>query len=245
MPDSTLALYRPADREPGHRPFVIHPNSENTSMSFNFFENTAQLDEHLVSFDKVPLAADKVNVVKRIKKKWDDVMSDLNGLATIKLVKPDFDAVADALIKSGTHAVIFDLVLTKTEFRLDVIAGNVTWKAGSVKVPSDLEDYRNFLALLSGWSNADRNIVPDADFKKFNNSNPKRPPKPTYKDFDEMAKKSKSDVDAFRAWAKGNSTAKKAFEAIDKTAKAKPTDPARVAALKAINVSLQDYYKTF
>jgi hypothetical protein len=214
-------------------------------MSFTFFENSAQLDDYTVSFDKVPLAADKANVVKRIKKNWDGVMSDLNGLADIKLTKPDFDAVADALIKSGTHAVMFDMVLTKSEFRLDVIAGSVTWKAGSVKVPSDLEAYRNFLGLLNGWSTAARNIVPDADFKKFNDANPKKPAKPTYKDFDEMAKKSKTDVDAFRAWSKGNGNAKKAFEAIDKTAKAKPNDPARLAALKAINVSLQDYYKTF
>jgi len=214
-------------------------------MSFTFFENTADFDDHLVSFDKVPQAADKENVVRRIKKNWDGVMSDLNGLAGIKLVKPDFDGVADALIKSGTHAVIFELVLTKAEFRLDVIAGNATWKAGSVKVPSELEDYRDFLSLLNGWSTADHNIVPDADFKKFNASNPKKPAKPTFKDFDEMAKKSKADVDAFRAWAKGNSNGKKAFDAIDKTAKAKPADPARVAALKAINASLQDYYKTF
>jgi hypothetical protein len=214
-------------------------------MSFTYFENSAQLDEHLVSFDKVPSAADKDNVVKRIKKAWDGVMSDLNGLGGIRLVKPDFDAVADALIKSGTHAVMFEMVLTKSEFRLDVIAGNVTWKAGSAKVPSELEDYRNFLSLLNGWSTADRNIVPDADFKKFNASNPKKPAKPAYKDFEEMAKKSKADVDAFRAWAKGNGNGKKAFDAIDKTAKAKPTDPARVAALKAINASLQDYYKTF
>jgi hypothetical protein len=214
-------------------------------MSFTYFENSAQLDEHLVSFDKVPTAADKDNVVKRVKKGWDGVMSDLNGLGGIRLVKPDFDAVADALIKSGTHAVMFEMVLTKSEFRLDVIAGNVTWKAGSAKVPSELEDYRNFLSLLNGWSTADRNIVPDADFKKFNASNPKKPAKPAYKDFDEMAKKSKADVDAFRAWAKGNGNGKKAFDAIDKTAKAKPTDPARVAALKAINASLQDYYKTF
>ena len=214
-------------------------------MGFTYFENTASLDEHVVSFDKVPQQADKDNVVKRIKKKWDGVMSDLNGLGGIKLSKPDFDAVADALIKSGTHAVIFDMVLTKSEFRLDVIVDKTTWKAGSVKVPTDLEDYRNFLMLLNGWSTADRNIVPDADFKKFNDSNPKKPPKPTYKDFDEMAKKSKTDVDAFRAWAKGNSNAKKAFEAIDKTAKAKPTDPARVEAMKLINAALQDYYKTF
>lgn len=52
-----------------------------------------------------------------------------------------------------------------------------------------------------------------------------------------MVKKSKSDLDAFRDWAKTNSNAKKAFSEIDETAKAKPNDPARVAALKAINAS--------
>ena len=171
--------------------------------------------------------------------------SDLDGLAGLKLVKPDFDSLADALIKSRTHAVMFELVLTKTEFRLDVQISNVTVRAGKVSVPSHLEEYRNFLGLLNGWSSPGRDIVPDADFKKFNASNPKKPAKPSYKDFDEMAKKSKADVDAFRTWAKGNSNAKKAFDALDKTAKAKPTDPARAAALKAINDSLKDYYKTF
>jgi hypothetical protein len=215
------------------------------SMSFTPYENTAEFDDHLVSFDKVPTAADKENVLRRIKKSWDGVMSDLNGLGGIKLVKPDFDTVADALIKSGTHAVIYDLVLTKAEFRLDIIVDKTTFKAGSVKVPTELEEYRSFLGTLNGWSSTDHNIVPDGDFKKFNDANPKKPPKPPYKTFEEMASKSKTDVDAFRAWAKTNANAKKAFEAVDKTAKLKPADPARAAALKAINASLQDYYKTF
>lgn len=215
-------------------------------MSFSYFENTAEMDAWLVSFDKVPQVADKPNVLKRIAKGWDGVKADLDGLGGLKLVKPDVDAVADGLIKSGTHAVIFDLVLTKVEFKLNVEAGNVTFKAGSVRVPTDLEDYRNFLATLNGWSSSEKNIVPDADFKKFNDQNPHKPAKPTeYKDFDEMVKKSKSDLDAFRAWSKNNSNAKKAFADIDKTAKAKPNDPARAAALKAINASLKDYYKSF
>lgn len=214
-------------------------------MGFNAFENTALLDEYGVSFDKPPQAADKVNVVKRISKKWDGVVGDLNGLGGIKLTKPDFNAVADDLIKSGKHAVMFEVVLTKSEFRLDVIAGDTTRKAGSVKVPTELEEYRSFLGLLNGWSSPDKNLVPDADFKKWNDSNPKKPAKPSYKDFDEMAKKSKADVDAFREWAKNNSKAKEAFKAIDATAKAKATDPARQKAMTAINASLQDYYKTF
>ena len=212
-------------------------------MGIGYLENSAQLDDWLVSFDKVPQAADKDAVVRRVKKNWEGVKSDAEGLAGLKLQKPDFDAVADALIKSGTHAVIFDLVLTKTEFRLDIVVGNVTFKAGRVGLPSELEDYRNFLSLLNGWSNSTRNIVSDDDLKNFNAKNPKKPTE--YKDFDEMVKKSKSDLEAFRTWAKNNSNAKKAFADIDKTAKAKANDPARVAALKAINASLKDYYKAF
>jgi hypothetical protein len=221
------------------------PNPENTSMSITYFENTVMVDDWTVSFDKVPTDADKPNAVKRISKKWDDVKADVDGLSGLKVVKPDFDTLADALIQGNSHAVMFELVLTKAEFRLDVEAGKITVKAGKVSVPSDLEDYRTFLGNLNGWSNNDHNIVPDSDFKKFNDNNPKKPAKPTYKDFDEMVKKSKTDVDAFRAWAKTNGNAKKAFDAIDKTAKAKATDPARVAALKAINASMQDWYKTF
>jgi hypothetical protein len=212
-------------------------------MSFTYFENTVLPDDWTVSFDRVP--TDKPTVVKRIEKGWDSVKSVLDGLAGLKLTKPNIDSLADTLISSQTHAVMFELVLTKAEFRLDVEVGNVTMKAGKINVPSDLEAYRTFLASLNGWSAGDHNIVPDADFKKFNTSNPKAPTKPPYKDFEEMAKKSKTDVDAFRDWAKSNPKAKKAFEAVDKTAKSKPTDPVRVAALKAINESLQDYYKTF
>ena len=37
----------------------------------------------------------------------------------------------------------------------------------------------------------------------------------------------------------------KALADIDKTAKLKPTDPARAKALKAINESLKNYYDSF
>ena len=212
-------------------------------MPFSYYENTAELDDWLVSFDKVPQAADKENVVRRVKKNWEGVKSDLEGLNGLKLQRPDFEAVADALIKSGTHAVIFNMVLNKTEFRLDVEVGNLTIKAGSVRLPSDLEEYRTFLGTLNGWSTGTRNIVPDADFKNFNAKNPKKPTE--YKDYDEMVKKSKTDEAAFRKWGQTNAGAKKAFAEIDKTAKAKSNDPARVAAMKAINASLRDYYKSF
>ncbi len=214
-------------------------------MAFDYFENQVLLDDRTVKYAYPAKAADKPNEVKRLKKSWEGVMSDLNGLGGISLSKPDFEMVADAVIKSGTGAVHYELTLNKSEFRLDVLADKLSLKAGSVKLPSDLEAYRSFLGLLNGWSNPSRDIVPDADFKKFNTNNPKKPEKPKVKDFDELVKKSKADLEAFRSWAKGDSSAKKALEAIDKTAKAKPTDPARVAALKAINLALQAYLKTF
>jgi hypothetical protein len=214
-------------------------------MAFDFFENQVLLDEHTVKYTYPAKASDKTNEVKRLKKSWEGVMSDLNGLGGISLSKPDFEMVADTVIKSGTGAVHYELTLNKSEFRLDVLADKLSLKAGSVKLPSDLEEYRSFLGLLNGWSDASRDIVPDADFKKFNTNNPKKPEKPKVKDFDELVKKGKADLEAFRSWAKGDSSAKKALEAIDKTAKAKPTDPARVAALKAINLALQAYLKTF
>lgn len=215
-------------------------------MAFTFYENTALIDDRLISFDKAPEEGDRTNGVRRISKGWEAVKSDLDGLGGIKLQKPDAEDLFSHLVKSKTHAVIFELVLTKSEFRLDVQVGNATFKQGSVRVPTELEEYRNFLGLLNGWSTGEHNIVPDADFKKWNADNPKAPAKPPpYKDYDEMLKKSKSDADAFRAWAKTNSKAGKAFADVDRTAKAKPTDPARAAAVKAINESLKDYYKSF
>lgn len=215
-------------------------------MAFSAYENSVLLDDHTVSFDKVPAEADRVNGVRRIAKGWDGVRSDLDGLAGIKLQKPDFDALFSQLVKSKTHAVMFDLVLTKSELRLDVVVGNASFRQGSVRAPSDLEEYRNFLALLNGWSTSGRDIVPDAEFKKWNADNPKGPAKPPqYKDYDEMLKKSRSDAEAFRNWARKNGKASKAFADYDKTAKSKPTDPARAAAVKAVNESLKDYYKSF
>jgi hypothetical protein len=219
---------------------------EETGMGFNAYENRVLLDDHTASFDKVPEEADRVNGVRRIAKRWDALKSDLDGLAGLKLQKPDFEDLFGHLVKSKSHAVMFELVLTKSELRLDVVVGNASFKQGSVRVPSDQEDYRNFLSLLNGWSTSGRDIVPDADFKKWSADNPKGPAKPPpYKDYDEMLKKSKSDAAAFREWAKKNGKAGKAFADYDKTAKATPTDPARAAAVKAVNESLKDYYKSF
>ena len=66
-----------------------------------------------------------------------------------------------------------------------------------------------------------------------------------HKNYAEMAKKSKDDVSAFRAWAKKNSKAAKAFADLDKSAKLKADDPVRATALKAIDAALKDYYASF
>lgn len=213
-------------------------------MSFTGIENSVTVDDWLISFDKVPTDSDddKANAERRIKKDWAAVKSDLDGLGGLKLSNPNFDTLVETLVASKQHAIIFELVLTKTEFRLDVEIGNTTVTEGKVKVPSDLEDYRNFLASLNGWSNNGRNIVPDSDFKKFNEKNPK---KPTWKDFEAMVKGSKSDTDTFKTWAKTNAKAKKALDEYDKTAKLKSNDKARVAAVKAIDASYDDWLKTF
>ena len=43
-------------------------------MGFSAYENRATIDDHLVSFDKVPVEADRVNGVRRITKGWEGVI---------------------------------------------------------------------------------------------------------------------------------------------------------------------------
>ena len=219
-------------------------------MSFNAYENSVEaVNGWTLSYDKIPADTDidKGNAVRRLTKHWEEIKSDVDGLGGLKLQKPDYLALIEAMIKAKSHAIFFNLVLTKSEFRLDIEAGAITLKAGSVKAPSDLEEYRNFLAAISGWSQGDHNLVPESDRKAWNDKNPPPPPKPNkYKTYDDLMKKNiKSEVEDLRAWAKGNSAGKKAMDVVDKTAKAKPTDPARVQALKDANTAYLAYLKTF
>jgi hypothetical protein len=216
-------------------------------MSFTFIENSVMDDDWTASFDKVPEDNDvsRHNAKTQIDKHWNAMKGDVDGLNGLKLTKPDANGLIDALIKSNTHAVMCELVLTKSELRLDVEVDKTTINAGKVRVPTDLEDYRTFIGNLNGWSTGGHNIVPDAEFKKFNANNPKKPPKPTWKDYDDMAKKSKGDTADFRDWAK--TKAKKALDDFDKADKAakKPNDPARAAALKTLNAAYQQWLGTF
>ena len=213
-------------------------------MSCAKFTNSVMDDDWTVSYDKVPQTAeDKSNAVNRLKRGWDNtVFPTLNGLFGLKLTKPDFAMLIEALAKANSHAVMFTLVLAANDMHVELEAGSVTLIIGKVALPSELEDYRNFLVHLNRWGSGGHIIVSDSDIKKYNSDNPPLPAK--YKDFDEMMKKNvKTDVEAFRTWAK--SKKKAALDAIDKTAKAKPTDKARVDALKAINAALTEYQKGF
>ena len=109
-------------------------------------------------------------------------------------------------------------------------------------VPSDLEEYRDFLQALSNWNDTDT-LVSEKDFKDWSAKNPKKPT--VYKTFDEMVKKSKPDTEAFLKWAKLQSAFKKLVEELAKTEKMKPADPARVKALTAMTPALTAYYKSF
>ena len=211
-------------------------------MSCAKFTNSVMDDDWTVSFDKVPQTADKADAVARLKRGWDSVYPQLNGLFGLTLTKPDLEMLIDALTKANTHAVMFTLVLTTNDMHVELEAGKLTLIIGKVAVPSELEPYRNFLTHLHRWSAGGHDIVTDSDLQKYNKDNPPLPAK--YKDFDEMTKKNvPADVAAFRTWAKAKKKA--ALDEIDKTAKAKATDPKRVAALKGINAALTEYQKSF
>ncbi len=192
-----------------------------------------------------------------VEKGWSQVKSDLSGLTGLTGLKlGSIDAESMAIrgrLKNaggeGPGRLDFDVALHN--FSLEVW---VYYPGGSpgaeslakVSVPKEVEAYREFLTKLNGWSLGGKKLVTDKDLKGFNEEFPPKPPKPTvYKNYAEMAKKSKDDVAAFRAWAKKNPKAAKAFSDLDKSAKLPADDPARGTALKGIDAALKDYYASF
>ena len=189
-----------------------------------------------------------------VEKAWSQVKSDLSGLGSLiglKLGAIDADALAiRGRLKNaggeGPGRLDFDLALFNFSVEVWVYYPGGAPGAESlakVSVPKEVEAYREFLTRLNGWSPGGKKLVTDADLKKFAEE---FPPKPTvYKNYAELAKKSKEDLAAFRAWSKKNSKAAKAFIDLDKSAKLKADDPARGTALKAIDAALKDYYASF
>lgn len=192
-----------------------------------------------------------------VQKAWSQVKSDLSSLISLtglKISTPDFRSLAiQARLRDaggeGPGRLEFDIALFNFSVELWVYypyGAPGAESFGKAAVPKDVEEYREFLTKLNGWSLGGKKLVTDKDLKGFNEEFPPKPPKPTvYKNYAEMAKKSKDDVAAFRAWAKKNPKAAKAFSDLDKSAKLPADDPARGTALKAIDAALKDYYASF
>lgn len=192
-----------------------------------------------------------------VEKGWSQVKSDLSGLSSLaglKLGSIDAESLAiRGRLKNaggeGPGRLDFDVALFNFSLEVWVYYPGGAPGAESlakVSVPKEVEAYREFLTRLNGWSLGGKKLVTDADLKKFSEEFPPKPPKPTvYKNYGEMAKKSKEDVAAFRAWAKKNPKAAKAFADLDKSAKLAADDPGRATALKAIDAALKDYYASF
>jgi hypothetical protein len=209
-------------------------------MSFTPLDNeSCSPDDWMVKVEKIPSTDDeKTHTVGLVEKKWIYVKKDIDGFADLTYSKPDFHGLVDQLVSSKTYAIIFDLNLSKTELRMNVEVGNTTTKVGTMKTPSDREDYRDFLKKLNDFSSGDRTIVSDADFKKFNADFPK---KPSWKTFDELARVGSKDENAnFRTWAKTKPKSKAPLAAFD--AAKKPAE--KTAAAKAVEPFYQDWLKT-
>jgi len=212
----------------------------------NYFES--EIDpEDWTAFDLSASAFDDDAIFeKKLHKVFDKVKSDVKDIDGLNPKAPDYATVIATRKREKSHAVSFELKLSKSELALTVgTPGGSRFMVTKRSVPSDLEEYRDFLQALSNWNDSDA-LVPEKDLKEWNSKNPKAVPKPTvYKTYDEMAKKSKSDTEAFVKWAKAQTSYKKAAEELAKTEKLKPADPLRVKAIAAMAPALAAYYKSF
>ena len=208
------------------------------------YENEISPDDWLVSDMNANADDDPVVYERKLRKKYDKVKSDIGSIDGLSIKAPDFATVISTKKREKSRAVSFDLSLKKAELVLTVgTPGGTRFILGKKSVPTDTEEYRTFLEGLMNWSDSDHPLVTEADFKEWSKKNPKKPT--VYKTYDEMVKKSKADTDAFKTWAKSNAAAKKALDELTKTDKLKPTDAARVKALKAVDAVLPTYYKSF
>lgn len=212
----------------------------------------------VLELPKMPTPEDYLTAAPQmVEKAWSQAKSDLSSLISLtglKISTPDFSSLAiHARLRDaggeGPGRLEFDIALFNfsVEFWVYYPYGSPGAESfGKAAVPKEVEAYREFLTKLNGWSLGGKKLVTDKDLKGFNEEFPPKPPKPTvYKNYAEMAKKSKDDVAAFRAWAKKNPKAAKAFSDLDKSAKLAPDDPGRQTALKGIDAALKDYYASF
>jgi len=208
------------------------------------FENEIGPDNWLVSDVNADRDDDPVIYERKLRKKYDTVKRDVNAIDGLSIKAPDWATLIATKKREKSRAISFDLELKRSSLALT--AGTPTgtrFVLGKRAVPSDLEEYRLFLEALMGWSDGDHPLVSESDFKTWSRKNPKKPT--VYKTYEELARKSKADTEAFRAWAKTSSPGKKVLEEWGRTEKLKPADAARVKALKMLDALLAGYYKTF
>ena len=208
----------------------------------------------LLSVD-IPLAIELLppgTLEQLIERGWQTAKAPVTALARaaggkVDAFKPEY-AAGDMKALKGRHGFDFYVVYDDNS-----VGAYWTERKRSIrvlsetKVPLAVEEKRKFLANLSGWSHGGKKLVTDADLKQFEKDYPLKPK--VYKDFPAMQKDSKAVV-AFLDWAraKGGKAAKARdayYEAFTGNRGYKDDNPVVVAAVKALNETMKDYYKSF
>ncbi len=199
----------------------------------NYYENEIG-PEDWIEYDKSALAFDEDAVFEQhLRKRFDKVKADVKDIDGLNPKAPDYATVNASRKREKSHAVSVELKLSKSELALTVgTPGGSRFMVAKRSVPSDLEEYRDFLQALSNWHDSDV-LVPEKDFEAWNAK------------YEDMAKKSKPDTEAFLKWAKAQSSYKKVVEELAKAEKLKPADPARVKAMAAMAPALAADCKSF
>jgi hypothetical protein len=208
------------------------------------YENEIRPDDWVAADVNANADDDPVNYERKLRKKFDQVKRAVSAIDGLGARAPDYATLIATKKREKSRAIAFGLELGRSQLVLS--AGTPTgtrFILGKKAVPSDLEEYRDFLEALMNWSDGDHPLVTESDFKAWSRKNPKKPT--VYKTYEELARRSKPDLEAFKAWAKTNAVAKKVLEEAARTEKLKPADPARVKVLKALDAVLALYYKTF
>jgi hypothetical protein len=214
----------------------------------------ASITVNLLSVD-IPLPAEAVPADKLealIDKAWQTAKPPVAALARaaggkVEAFKP---AGAAADLKALTGRLGFDFYVSYSD---KAVGAYWTDRKRSVrvlsetKVPVAVEAKRTFLADLNAWSHGGKKLVTDDDLKKFAADYPPKPK--VYKDFQALRKDSKALV-AFLDWArdKGGKPAKARdayYDAFTGNRGYKDDHPVVVAAVKALDETLKEYYKSF
>jgi hypothetical protein len=207
------------------------------------YENEISPDTWIVSDVNADRDDDPVAYEHKLRKKYDIVKRDVNGIDGMSVKAPDWATLVATKKREKSRAISFELDLKRASLVLTAgPPGGTRFVLGRRAVPGDLEEYRAFLEALMGWSDSDHPLVGESDFKAWSKKNPKKPI--VCKTYEELARKSKADAETFRAWAKANPAAKKVLEEAARAEKLKSTDPARVRTTKLLDATLGVWYRS-